>query len=601
MLAVQVKRKAPTAHTFLEIVRARWGTQAHLVFMVFGFVTNLLVTSMLILGGSAVVNALTGMNTDVASILIPPSVVMYTLAGGLKATFVASYLHTVIIMVALCMFMFMVYADSNSSLLGSPRMVWERLLFVADIDPVAGNRDGSHLTMFSTGGLMFGIINIVGNFGAVFVDQAYWQSAVAATPSASWKGYILGGLCWFSIPFTLATSLGLAANALSLPVTVAEADEGLVPAATAVYLMGSGGAMLIRVMLFMAITSSASGEQIAVSSLVAFDVYRTYLKPRATGDSIIRVSRWTIFVFGMLMGPMAVALHHAGIGLNWLYLFMGVLIGAAVFPVAFSISWIKCSREGAIAGALLGTLAGIGSWLLAARSFGGVVTIATLGTDEAMLVGNLVSLLGSGVICVVVSLLRPDRVATWETTTMKIMLVEEDANAHNSTETEEALDAAMKKIIVWGISLTLLFIIIWPLLTLAAGNFSLGFFTFWVVLSMAWGLVASAVIVLLPLWEYRGELLDVVLRMLRSKGEAYTLPQQATGPQASPAVAQEHIGLDGLGKASLGAGSLAGVERVDSGLAIASTEFPISGPVPAAVPGLGRVAETSPLLDDDES
>ena len=38
--------------------------------------------------------------------------------------------------------------------------------------PVEGNRDDSYLTMLSSGGLMFGIINIVGNFGtgtSVFV------------------------------------------------------------------------------------------------------------------------------------------------------------------------------------------------------------------------------------------------------------------------------------------------------------------------------------------------------------------------------------------------------------------------------------------------
>ena len=33
-----------------------------------------------------------------------------------------------------------------------------------------------------SGGLVFGIVNIVGNFGTVFCDQAYWQSSVAAKP-----------------------------------------------------------------------------------------------------------------------------------------------------------------------------------------------------------------------------------------------------------------------------------------------------------------------------------------------------------------------------------------------------------------------------------
>jgi urea-proton symporter len=59
--------------------------------------------------------------------------------------------------------------------------------------PIDGNRDGSYLTMLSSGGLMFGLINIVGNFGTVFVDQSYWQSAIAARPESAARGYLLGG------------------------------------------------------------------------------------------------------------------------------------------------------------------------------------------------------------------------------------------------------------------------------------------------------------------------------------------------------------------------------------------------------------------------
>ena len=41
---------------------------------------------------------------------------------------------------------------------------------------------GMSQSIFSPGGLIFGIVNIVGNFGTVFCDQAYWQSSVAAKP-----------------------------------------------------------------------------------------------------------------------------------------------------------------------------------------------------------------------------------------------------------------------------------------------------------------------------------------------------------------------------------------------------------------------------------
>jgi len=176
LLAVQVKRRAPTAHTFLEIIQARWGTTAHAVFLFFALATNIIVTSMLVLGGSAVVHALTGVNADLASFLIPLGVILYTLAGGLKATFVASYFNTAVILIALCIFVFQVYVTDST--LGSPSVVYDRLQASALIDPVDGNRGGSYLTMFSKEGMLFGLSNICGNFGTVFVDRTLRVSFV---------------------------------------------------------------------------------------------------------------------------------------------------------------------------------------------------------------------------------------------------------------------------------------------------------------------------------------------------------------------------------------------------------------------------------------
>lgn len=101
VLAISLKDVAPSAHTMCEIVRARWGKSAHMTFLFFGFCANIIVTSMLLLGGAATVEALTGVNYELASFLIPWGVILYTSAGGLKATFMASYLHTSIIFVVL--------------------------------------------------------------------------------------------------------------------------------------------------------------------------------------------------------------------------------------------------------------------------------------------------------------------------------------------------------------------------------------------------------------------------------------------------------------------------------------------------------------------
>ena len=114
ILAIEIKRKCPTAHTVCEIVKARW-PEAHGTFLFFGFSANLIVTSMLILGGGATINALTGMDTILASFLIPISVIPYTMYGGLKATFLASYIHTSIIFVVLLMMIYTIYVSEFSS------------------------------------------------------------------------------------------------------------------------------------------------------------------------------------------------------------------------------------------------------------------------------------------------------------------------------------------------------------------------------------------------------------------------------------------------------------------------------------------------------
>lgn len=510
-LAVLVKLRAPTAHTFLEIIRARWGTVAHLTFLVFALATNVIVTSMLIIGSASVVKALTDMNEFTAALLIPLGVVIYTLIGGLKATFVAAYFNTAIILITLVVFAFKVYVTSDE--LGSPDAVYDRLSRVIEYAPVANNRGGSYLTMFSRDGLYFGLVNLVGNFGTVFIDQSYWQSAIAATPSASWKGYLLGGLAFFAIPFSLATSLGLAAVALSLPISDSEVDAGLVPPAAAYHLMGNVGAFLVLIMLFMAVTSSGASEQIAVSSIISYDVYRTYYNPRASGSRIILVSRIVIFIFGLLMGGLAVGLLKAGIDLNFLYLSMGVFIGPAVVPVAYSICWGRASGRGAVSGAIGGLILGLTVWL----TYGGLVArgtsprppfIDSLKNDEVMLAGNIVSIVSSAIICTLVSLFDPDD-CDWSTT-KAIPLIEDDPNAHIPFEAEELLEKALKKIGFSGLVITLLLIVVWPALTLPVGIFSKGYFKLWVIVSFAWGIASCVTMILLPLWESRDGILVVL-------------------------------------------------------------------------------------------
>lgn len=106
LVAAKLKSNAPNCTTYLEIVKERWGTTAHLIFMFFAIVTNVLVGSMLILGGSSTVTQLSGMPTLAAIWLTPLSVAIYTLTGGMRATLLADWSHTFVLLIMLLIFAF---------------------------------------------------------------------------------------------------------------------------------------------------------------------------------------------------------------------------------------------------------------------------------------------------------------------------------------------------------------------------------------------------------------------------------------------------------------------------------------------------------------
>mmetsp|Transcript_7788 Transcript_7788/g.9906 ORF Transcript_7788/g.9906 Transcript_7788/m.9906 type:complete len:323 (-) Transcript_7788:152-1120(-) len=292
-----------------------------------------------------------------------------------------------------------------------------------------------------------------------------------------------------------------------LPITASEAGSGLVPPAVAFHLLSNAGSALILTMLFMAIVSTGSAESIAVSSLVAYDIYREYFNPEATGKQILFVSRIVIVVFGLLMGILSIFLDWLGLNLGWVYLFMGCVIGSAVIPLWNLMTWDKASAKGAIIAAWGGFILAISGWLIGATVQSGSITIANLGTNEVMLSGNLIAICSSGIIHFVHSKFIDPQNFDFTTLDAKIRLVENDTSGLTAEDQDiEMLDAAYKWITVRGWVLTIVLVVIWPLLSVPAGKFSKDYFTFWVLLAIAWGFGAAIIITFLPLMESSEEI-----------------------------------------------------------------------------------------------
>jgi SSS family transporter len=553
-LAAKLKLNAPYAHTWLEIVGARWGTLAHCIFMFFGLATNIIVSSMLILGGSATVTDLTGMSTIAACFLIPIGVAIYVVVGGMRSTLLCDYTHTTVLFAIILVFVFTVYATSPK--IGSPTRMHELLTAASIANPVPGNAHGSYMTMRSKNGLIFGVINIIGNFATVFQDQAYWQRAIASKPASTVKAYLLGGLAWFAIPFTLATTLGLAAVALRgdpsmRHLSPADVSAGLPASAAASALLGKSGAAALLILLFLAVTSATSAELIAVSSILTYDVYKRYINPQATEEQILRMGHAMVAFFALCMGLAGLIFFYIGVSMGWLYTFMGVILGSAVVPIALCITWSKANKWGCISGAIAGFFTGIIAWLVTTSTLNGsVVNVTTSGGDYEMLAGNLASIGVGGIIATVTSYLRPDNydfastrainspseramhekinretsgddIEKKEPSSAYIQSVNDVASEDNELD-PVALGKAFKFAAYSSVALLLILIIIIPLpLFFAQTVYGVKGLTTWVVIGIIWTFLSAFSVVLYPLFESRvalAQILKGIIKDLFSRG-----------------------------------------------------------------------------------
>lgn len=417
LIAIKIKTNAPGAHTFPEIILAHHGRLNHITYLFFAWATNLLVGSCLVLGGSQVVGALSGVNVYGACFLIPLVVAAYVIAGGLRSTFIADYAHTVILFIAIFTFGFSMYATSPA--VGSIGEFYDLLVAAGEKMPIAGNaHGGSYLTFKSNDGLVFAIDLLVAGFCTVWLDQAYWQRAIASRPETSVKAYLFGGMSWYGIPFGFATAMGLGCAALTSspsfptypnPLSAAQNGSGLSAPATAIALLGKGGAGLMLLLLFMAVTSSTSAELIAVSSLITFDVYKTYIKPSATSDQLVRISHIGIIIFSVILASFCCILNAVGIDLTWVLTILGVIVGGASIPVGMILLWEPMSSIAAIVSPWIGTGLGLVAWFVVTKLRSGTITVSTTGDVTNAVAGNITSCCAGVISAFILSYIFPGK------------------------------------------------------------------------------------------------------------------------------------------------------------------------------------------------
>ncbi|OHE98312.1 sodium symporter family protein [Colletotrichum orchidophilum] len=531
----------------LEVVKARYGPVTHGVYIVFCCFCNILVTAMLLTGGSAVIQNLTGAPVAASVFLFP-----------------IDYINGLVILIIIFIFAFTVY--STNQLLGSPGRVWEILTELAAERPLSGNSGGSYLTMRSQGGIEFFIINLCGNFGTVFLDNGYYNKAIAASPIDALPGYVMGGISWFAVPWLTATTMGLAGLALekydvwpTYPnrLAAADVDAGLVLPTAAVALLGKGGA-------FMAIMSTHSSELISVSSICTYDIYKTYFNPTATGKQLMRINYIGMGAFALVMAGFATGLNYVGISMGYLYLMMGVIISSAVLPAALTLLWDGQSWAAATFSPIIGFALSMTAWLVTTKIKYGELSVASTGANEPMLAGNLTSLLSPMIFIPLLTFMPPFKPQKYDWQSMLNIRQADDHElvdaAHvdvenspeeraralqNEPDEQVKLEKAAKTARWLTVGVTLILLILWPMPLYGTGYvFGKSFFTGWVVVGITWLFASVIMVVFLPIFESRSTIVRTTRMMfkdlfgLRGKGKPVS-EGMSPGSRTPPEVAEK--------------------------------------------------------------
>ncbi|KHC48499.1 solute:sodium symporter (SSS) family transporter [Candida albicans Ca6] len=435
VIGIHAKKRIPTAHTSLEAVQLRYGKAAHLLYLVLSLICNICSCSAMILACASGISIIAGNLHIVAStMLIPFGVLLYTVVGGLKATFLTDFVHTTVLLIVLC---YINTAVLTSDQVGGIDGLYDKIIEVSKTKFIEGNYDGSILTGKSKGSVIFGLVLTAGNFGLTVMDSSFWQKTFSASPRATVPAYLLTAFLIFSNVWPISAIIGGSSHFLesdpSFPtyprkMTQYEIDSGFVLPYVLKAILGNGGVGALLLILYLAVTSTVSAQMVSVSSIVSFDIYKKYIHPNAQNKSMINVSHITCVVFGLGIAGFSIMLHYVGVNMTWFGYFIPMAICPGVIPLIFTVTWDRQTFWAAFISPIVGFAAGLAVWILTAYHFYGSVTIESTGGQLPALYGSLTALLLPGTLSIIISFIKPEKF-DWEKLKQVNLLVDGDSSS----------------------------------------------------------------------------------------------------------------------------------------------------------------------------
>lgn len=367
-------------YMFFRLDRKNQICQAIITIVVCAWVTLMLVT-----GGGVMLVAFTGANFYIICFVMVAIFVSYVSVAGLWASIFADTVMAMVMYAAIFIITGSVWLGwaAGAGVGGYWEGLYNAMLSHPVLQPTMTEAvwksqwDG--LNWVNAAGLGFLIVNTVGNLGAVLCNQTYWSRGIGSdNPKNIFKSFWTGAWCWYPIPLSMATALGLGAlskgmivgqqyicplNDVVITFTEAEAAAPVLAFLNVGYL--GLGAFVIAVTG--ATVSTGAGEILSTASVFANDIYKGWLNPKANSREIIRVNRIMLYIVAAVLLGIAWWWRAIGFTFSGMYQAMGVAFSSAVVPMWMAIFYSKTNRNGVFYGTIIGAVIGLYYWMVVAN------------------------------------------------------------------------------------------------------------------------------------------------------------------------------------------------------------------------------------------
>ena len=426
----RIRSLAPDAHSLAEILHARHGSSSQLILAGSNIIGSILSLVSNYIAGGVLIAMLTPLSFSTGILVIAAGVLLYTLWSGLRASILPDFIQVCAMLLAV-----IILVPTIFYLAGGPDVFREG----------QSNLNPQQLSFFSSDAFFNqGAPYIAAVLAYAIGNQTIAQRLFAVRPDKIKATFVTATVGYG------ATVIGigmLGVLALYLGIEPLDGDvNNLVPQLAASYL-GAGLLSLFFILIIGAMASTADSDLSALSSIVMTDIYgRNIARPgKANPRLMLLLGRLT------MVASTALAVYIASNRLNILELLVlvGAIWGALVFPVIASFYWRKVSNTAfsvavlvalasffavrfefvSLSGATAlladvlsvigaGVIAGLmafGFWGARAGVLTGVIAAAVIAPfgigflhTQPVLTASLLAYAVSAVLCVGISLLRPD-------------------------------------------------------------------------------------------------------------------------------------------------------------------------------------------------